>query len=474
MLSRPTRRFAPTLLLIFAPLTARSQSDPAFKPSTTNSAAAAHFRAGMSDLQNVSFESATSHFKMALDADPGFGLARVLWASIAPLTPAQQRVELDRGLADATRANANERALAAAYRAAALNQPDSATTYFHTASSMMPNDALLEWQAAGGFGQSVETSRSFVAKHPDYPLGYNTVAYQEWLAGNHDAALAAAKRQVELLPNAPNPHDTYAELLQWNGDFAGAAAHYGEAAKTPPKFPEAYAGLAEVASLQGKYSEARSNLRQAIANAWTPAQKLGYMRQIIGTHILEGSSAAITMEAINAAITEAKAQNNSGVHATLLTQLATVQAAGGDATAAHASLAAAERITGPRPWPARYFSVMTHALLKEWSPADKEIADIKAIPVGNANAVPAPWMAAMQGAVLTFQGKPADALTILNAADTSNVLVANRIAEAHAALGHRDEAAAWNRRVMANYRLNLGDFTDVNSRRRAKQELAAR
>ena len=472
MLSRITRLVA--LLLVIAPLTARSQADPAFKPSTSNTAAAAHFRAGMSDLQNVSMESATSHFKMAIDADPGFGLARVLYASLAGLTPAQQRAELDRGVADAARANATERALSIAYRAAALNQTDSATTYFHSASSLMPSDALVEWQSAGGFGQSVEASRSFVAKHPDYPLAYNTVAYQEWLAGNHEAGLAAAKRQVELLPNAPNPHDTYAELLQWNGDFAGAAAHYREAAKTPPKFPEAYAVLAEVASLQGKYSEARSDLRQAIANAWNPAQKLNYMRQIIGTHILEGSSAAITMEAINAAIREAKAQDNPGIVATLLTQLATVQATGRDAAAAHASLASAAGMSGPLPWPARYFTVMTHALLKEWPTVDKEIADIKAMPASDANAVPAPWLAAMQGAVLTFQGKPADALTILNAADTSNVLVANRIAEAHAALGHRDEAAAWNRRVMANYRLNLVDFTDVNSRRRAKQELAAR
>jgi hypothetical protein len=96
------------------------------------------------------------------------------------------------------------------------------------------------------------------------------------------------------------------------------------------------------------------------------------------------------------------------------------------------------------------------------------------MPATDANAMPAPWLAALQGAVLTFQGKPDDALTILNAADTSNVLVANRIAEAHAALGHNAEAAAWNQRVATNYRLNLADFTDVNSRRRAKQELAAR
>ena len=53
------------------------------------------------------------------------------------------------------------------------------------------------------------------------------------------------------------------------------------------------------------------------------------------------------------------------------------------------------------------------------------------------------------------------------AADTANnVLVMNRIAEAHAATGSAfpGEATAWNRRVNTNYALNLGDFTNVNSR----------
>jgi hypothetical protein len=44
----------------------------------------------------------------------------------------------------------------------------------------------------------------------------------------------------------------------------------------------------------------------------------------------------------------------------------------------------------------------------------------------------------------------------------------NRIAEAHAALGHPAQASAWNHRVNADFALNLGDFTNVNSRRRAK------
>jgi len=57
---------------------------------------------------------------------------------------------------------------------------------------------------------------------------------------------------------------------------------------------------------------------------------------------------------------------------------------------------------------------------------------------------------------------------VLMASDTTHLLVMNRIAEAHAALGHRAEAAAWNNRVNSNYAINLADFTNVNTRRRAR------
>ena len=456
-------------VLSVVPLAAESQADTSLKLSTTNAAAGAAFRAGMTDFQNVSFESAASNFKTAVDADPNFGLARVLYASIATLSPAQQTTELSRGVADAARGTNNELVLAAAYREAALGHADAANTLFRAASQLMPSDQLLAWTAAGGFGAPLAATRDFLTRHPNYPLGYNTLAYQSWVAGDRAAALAAAKRQVELLPSAPNPHDTYAEILQWNGSFPEATAHYKQATTLSPKFPEAYAGLAEVAALQGQYDQARTYLNQAIANAWTPQQKLNYMRQIAGTYVLQGGPPNALTKQLEAAIAEAKAQGDARGTAVLYSQLATVQANAGNANAAHQSIAAAKAASANVPWNVHYYGAMAHGLMKHWSPAGQELAALKAQAAADPSSVPKDWMAALEGYQLTSQGKPADALVILMAADTANnVLVMNRIAEAHAALGHTAEAAAWNNRVNKDYALNLADFTNVNSRRRAK------
>jgi tetratricopeptide (TPR) repeat protein len=470
MRTRCTRIIAAVAVLSVVPISARSQTDASLKLSTTNPAAATEFRAGMGDFQNVSFESAGSHFKAAVDADPNFGLARVLYAAIsAALNPAQQATELSRGVADAARGTNNELVLAAAYREATLGHGDAATALFRAASQLMPSDELLAWTAAGGFGTPLAATREFVTRHPTYPLGYNTLAYQSWVGGDKPGALAAAKRQIELIPTAPNPHDTYAEILQWNGSFPEATAHYKAATTLSPKFPEAYAGLAEVAALQGQYDQARTYLNQAVANSWTPAQRLGYMRQIAGTYVLQGGPPNALTKSLEDAIAQAKANGDAQSTAVFYSQLATVQANAGDANAAHQSLAMAKAASADAPWNVYYYGAMAHGLMKHWAPAGQELAALKAKAAADPNSVPKDWLSALEGYQLTSQGRPADALVILTAADTANnVLVMNRIAEAHAALGHTSEAAAWNSRVNANYALNLADFTNVNSRRRAK------
>lgn len=459
------------ILLTLAPQRLRSQSDTTFKLGTSSQAAAAHFRAGMADLQNISFESANAHFKMALDADPNFGLARVMWAGTAPLPQDRLTQELDRGVSDATvHGSPNEALLARAYRASTLGNTDTAKVLFASAAQAMPGDRLVAFSVPGGtFAGDAKFYRDFTTRFPDYALGYNNLAYNEWFAGNKDAALAAAKHQVEMIPNAPNAHDTYAELLQWNGDFANAEVHYKHAASMTPRFPEAYAGLAEVESLQGHYDQARSYLNQAIANAWYPAEKVGYMRQIAGTYAMQGASPELIAKALQDAGDAAKASGDLAQAAIIYSQLAATQAFMGNSDLAHSTVQMASSVGGTVPWNVHYFAGMAHGQLKHWAPAQSELASLK-----TTKGAPPSRVAALEGYLLTSQGKPADALKVLMAADTTDLIVIDRIAEAHAALGHADEAAKWYNRINTNYAVNLQDFTNVNSRRRARMAVAAK
>jgi len=459
-----------------APVAVRSQTDTAFKLSTTVPQASAEFKAGVADWENFSIESAASHFQSALKSDPNLGLARAMYAYIGgsltgELTQPQALAEADRGVSDAAaRGNTNEMLLAAAYRESLRGDIQAAGALFRAASVLMPRDRLI---AVTGIGLPNNTNdqllvlRDFIAKNPDYAPAYNGYAYALWGQGDQAGAEQAAQRQAELNPNAPNPHDTYAEILQWNGKLPEASTEYRRASMTSPRFPEAYAGLAEVEALQGHYDQARAYLNQAIANAWTPQQKLSYMRQIAGTYALQGNAPEAFAKQLEAVANEAKAQQNPRSAAIATAQQATVYANAGNASAAHQAIGAAKGASLDVPWQVNFYAAMAHGLMKHWTPANQELTALKAKAAGDST-VSSDMIAAAEGYLATQRGRPADALRILSTADTTNFLVMNRIAEAHAALGHTAEATAWNNKINSNYQLNLALFTSVNARRRAR------
>jgi tetratricopeptide (TPR) repeat protein len=468
-------------LVCLAPLAARSQTDTALKLSTTVPQAAAEFRAGMADWENFSIESAASHFQSALKSDPGFGLARTMYAFIGgsltgELTQPQAIAEANRGVSDAAaRGNSNEMLLAAAYRESLRGDNQAAGALFRAASVLMPRDRLI---LITGFGlpntsEQVAFLRDFIAKNPDYAPAYNTYAYALWGQGDTTGAIEASRKQTELNPNAPNPYDTYGEILQWSGKFPEATVAYRRATTLSPRYPEAYAGLAEVEALQGNYDQSRAYLNQAIANAWTPQQKLSYMRQIAGTYALQGNAPDTLAKQLDAIAAEAKAQHNPRGAAIATAQKAAVYATAGNASAAHQAIGAAKAPSIDVPWQVTFYATMAHGLLKHWVAANQELTALRAKAAGDST-VSSDMLAAAEAFLATQEGRPADALGILSTADTTNFLVMSRLAEAHAALGHTAEAATWNNKINSNYQLSLSDFPSVNSRRRARVATATK
>lgn len=83
-------------------------------------------------------------------------------------------------------------------------------------------------------------------------LGY-VYAYQ----GDYDHALAVMQHYVELLPNEPNPQDSYAEILRMAGRYDEALEHYRAALHIDPNFHSSQLGIADTYSLMGQQKRAR-------------------------------------------------------------------------------------------------------------------------------------------------------------------------------------------------------------------------
>ncbi len=433
-----------------------------------------HFREGWSAADANDQETALHHLSLAVESDPNFGLARAMYLWQGGGNPAMQTSDFARAIADASKGGAAELILAVAMREATMNHAAAAATLFNAASELAPSDPTIAGFALTPATRpdartAYERAKAFAARFPDYAPGYNVLAYTAWAAGDHDAALAAALKQVQLLPKNPNSHDSYAEILQWSGKLPDALMHYQAAVTMSPSFTEGYVGMAEVEALQGHYDKARADVQQALTRTTVPAQKLLYMRDLAGIDVLAGDVNGARAHLL-AAASEAKSQGNNAQLATAYSQIATRYALSGDAKSAHSYLAMAQ---AANPEPAArldYYAAMTHATLKHWEPANAAIAAGKAAPD---LATLGGRLTAAEASLLTAQGKFADAIPLLEAGDQSDLLVKGRLAEAYAAAGRTADANRLQHEIMSDYVLALNDFPAVNARNRSRMAKAA-
>ena len=104
-------------------------------------------------------------------------------------------------------------------------------------------DRVLAWVYTGQhrFKEAAELARREIARQPDDPWNYGTLADALIELGDYDAAEQAVQTMVDLKPG-PAAYTRVAYLRELYGDVAGAAQMLGQAAEaTTPRDPEHYA-----------------------------------------------------------------------------------------------------------------------------------------------------------------------------------------------------------------------------------------
>jgi tetratricopeptide (TPR) repeat protein len=87
-------------------------------------------------------------------------------------------------------------------------------------------------------------------------------------------AEAAFKKYIELIPNDPNPYDSYAEFLMKTGRFEESITNYQKALKQDPNFIASHIGIGNDYVFMGQGAKAR----EAFAKIATVARNDGERR----------------------------------------------------------------------------------------------------------------------------------------------------------------------------------------------------
>jgi tetratricopeptide (TPR) repeat protein len=285
------------------------KADTSTLPITTSSPRArALYLKGMEDYENLYLERCNEDWRAAVKEDPNLALA---WAWIAFNSGNPQEVSIARAKAKelAPKLTPGEQLMIAWISKVQEGDFIGGITAMNDMLELYPRDKHLLYLAGNwlmgenGDDQAKRFMEKALAIDKNFPAALNDLAYVDARHREFDKAFAAMDRYVVLLPNEPNPQDSYGELKRMAGEFESALAHYNAALKIDPDFVSSQVGLADTYALMGNQEQARIEYDKAIRFAHNEADRLSYSMQRAMTYVRDGNFAQADKDFTEIAVT---------------------------------------------------------------------------------------------------------------------------------------------------------------------------
>jgi tetratricopeptide (TPR) repeat protein len=232
-------------------------------PVTTSSSEARRlYEAGVHSWETLQTDSALKRWRMAANIDPHFALAHLLLSYCTP-DPAEEQLERTKAKSLANEVSPGERVLIRWLSGVRENDYLPAIVAMNELLQEYPKDKhLLLWAGSWLFHQkeyelAQKRLEQAITLDADFAAPLNDLGYLYAYEGNFEHALSVMQHYVELLPNEPNPQDSYAEILRMNGRYDEALEHYRAALRIDPNFHSSQLGIADTYSLMGQQKTAR-------------------------------------------------------------------------------------------------------------------------------------------------------------------------------------------------------------------------
>ena len=266
-------------------------------PVTTSSAKARElYKKGMEDYENLYLERCNEDWRGAVKEDPGIAVAWA-WIAFNSRNPTEVNAARNQAKALLSKVTPGEQLMIRWISDVQAGDYIAGISAMNDLLAMFPKDRHLlylagNWlMAENGSEQAEKIFERALAIDKNFPAALNDLAYVHARNREYSKAFAAMDRYVVLLPNEPNPNDSYGELLRMAGHFEGALEHYRAALKIDPTFTSSQLGLADTYALMGNQAQARVEYDKAIAQAHNDADRIDYMMQRAMTWVRESNPA---------------------------------------------------------------------------------------------------------------------------------------------------------------------------------------
>ena len=246
--------------------------------SSSSDEAKKEFLLGRDLAEKLLIQDSIQHYDKAIALDSSFAVVELNRATSSP-TAREFFEHLNKAVSLSEHASAGERLLILATEAGANGDAAKQKEYLDQLVGQYPNDERAQF-ALGGyyFGQqdyanAIEHYKKATELNPSYSTAFNILGYAYRQSEDYANSERAFKQYIVLIPNDPNPYDSYAELLLKIGRFDESIAQYRKAVTIDKNFVNSHFGIASALMYQGKPAAAITELEKITAKARSDGER---------------------------------------------------------------------------------------------------------------------------------------------------------------------------------------------------------
>ena len=248
-------------------------------PITTFSCEAReNFIKGIELVDNLQNREALVHFEKAIEQDPEFAMA-YFGAALTQPSVSHLFEYLNKAVSLIDKVSEGEKHLILGMEAGLKRDLEKQLEHFKTLVKMYPNDEYALYQLGNiyfsqqQYQEAIECYESVIKINKNYAPVYNQLGYTFRNLEKFDAAEITFKKYIQLIPDNPNPYDSYGELLLKMGEYEASIEQYEKALRQDSSFVASYIGIASNLMYISDYNEARLLMERFYNSARNDAEK---------------------------------------------------------------------------------------------------------------------------------------------------------------------------------------------------------
>ncbi len=237
-------------------------------PVTTQSKAALNdYSMGLDLWERLRYSEARKYFHQAIQKDPDFAMAHLYYALLSTHTPTLFE-ELKKTVALVDKVSEGEKLIIFGVQAGVEGQMMEQREFYQQLVQKYPNDERGRNFLANNYfvhqdyNQAIGEYLRILEINPKFSQAYNQLGYSHRFLENYREAEEAFQQYIRLIPDDPNPYDSYADLLMKMGEFENSIKIYRKALGVDSFFLASHIGIAYDLLFLGRPEEGRTQLQK--------------------------------------------------------------------------------------------------------------------------------------------------------------------------------------------------------------------